>query len=148
MGIRAERILEYLEKTKSEENRKIQITELDQWRELLMKKGEKIAMWRRGKDMGICVGDMRQVRGRIERMAGKHGGDIKRGEGKGRQTVENLEKKKMERAEGQRKGQSNGMKVKSKKDVSVNKLDQCRSASLEVSKGTHRCPRADLKAKT
>lgn len=44
----------------------------------------KIAMWRRGKDMGICVGDMRQVRGRIERMAGEHGGDIKRGEGKGR----------------------------------------------------------------
>ena len=29
MGIRAEGIPEYLEKTKSEENRKIQITELD-----------------------------------------------------------------------------------------------------------------------
>lgn len=46
------------------------------------KKRGKSAMWRRGKDMGIRVGDMRQVRGRIGRMTGKHGGDIKRGEGK------------------------------------------------------------------
>lgn len=105
-------------------------------------------MWRRGRDMGIRVGNMRQVRGRIERMAGKHGGDIKRGEGTGGQTVENLEKKKIERAEGQRKGQSNGMKVKPKKDVSVNRLDQCLSASLEAGKETHQRPRADLKLKT
>lgn len=54
----------------------------------------------------------------------------------------------MERAEGQRKGQSNGMKVKPKKDVSVNRSDQCRSASLLAGKGTHRHPWADLKPKT
>lgn len=106
-------------------------------------------MWRRGGDMGIRVGDTRQVQGKIGRMAGKHGGEVKkRGVGTDGQIVENLEKKKIERAEGQRKGQSNGMKVKPKKDVSVNRLDQCRSASLEAGKGTHRRPRADLKPKT
>lgn len=47
------------------------------------KKGGKSAMWRRGRDMGIRVGDMWQVRRRIGRMAGKHGGDYKRGEGTG-----------------------------------------------------------------
>lgn len=40
------------------------------------------------------------------------------------------------------------MKVKPKKDVLVNRLDQCRLASLEAGEGTHRRPRADLKTKT